>query len=68
MQKKVDVSWNHCYNKNDEEDEILKIYGPPNADEVFKSCTEPRNSAEFLKNWKNLSDYSHKLEYLLRFR
>jgi hypothetical protein len=75
MRKRADVSWNHCFVKNDE----IHLQAYRNARNVDSKSekdhadfstrnVKPQTSAEFLKIWNHLSDSKSKFEYLLRSR
>ncbi|XP_011500133.1 PREDICTED: coiled-coil domain-containing protein 103 [Ceratosolen solmsi marchali] len=70
MKKKAEVSWNHCFNKNEEA--LLQAHNTSNIlnskssnDSLIK---KPQTNAEFLRIWNNLSDCKLKFEYLIEFR
>lgn len=75
MQKKAEVSWNHCYNKGSEN--LLKSSdrtdeGAPKSNDSENELSEKKikllTSAEFLKVFNKLTRSSQKFEYIIRFR
>lgn len=74
MQKKAEVSWNHCYNKSEEKMKLSDRTdeGAPKSNEDKNQISENKvkllTSAEFLKVFNKLSNPSQKFEYILRFR
>lgn len=68
FQKKVDVSWNHCYKCLGEDELLFRNDERSSNGDLDTMIDEPKTSADFLKAWMKLNSSEDKFEFLLRFR